>query len=97
MYLSILIVSILILFSIVSMVEDKDNWSKIIDKRIQQKSKITGFAVSEQNQTNQTLPQNQELYSKSSYGIFYLIIITLSALITIIAITFVLPKIKKYT
>ncbi|MEK6860077.1 MAG: hypothetical protein AABX54_04655 [Nanoarchaeota archaeon] len=61
---------------------------------------FTGFAVSEsQNIINSSIPvaQEQELYSERAYGIYYLIILSIAMLISLVLVTFIIPRIKHLT
>ena len=85
MYLLTVIVLILILFSFV------DILNQIPKNKTKQ---ITGLAI-DTNQTN--LQESGELYSQSSYLIFYIMILVIFLLITFFLAAIILPRIKHLT
>lgn len=100
MYLLIIIILISIFFNLVGIIEEieknpNDNYKKQL-KEDKSRIKITGFTISETNKTNSSY-ETGELYTKKSHIIFYLIIIILGIGILILAISFILPMIKKFT
>jgi len=100
--IGIAIVSLLIVFNIVGIINTIDN-------------PPTGFAVSELDEeeeqansredtsekTAKVLDENPEeqtqLYSEQAYGLFYFILIILIVIIVIIGLTIIVPKMKGYT
>ena len=97
MYLSITIITLLILFNLVNIFENnKQLIQKNNEKRI-----ITGLLIAEQNEQqiiNQTDQyEQQELYTEKSYFIYYLLITIICGFIFILSLKFILPKIKRYT
>jgi hypothetical protein len=107
MYLSILIFFILILFNFVNILEILSKQKNIIipEKEINldlNLHKITGFFISEQNQTNisfenATEIDSQELYSKKSYFIYIIIIGSLTSVIFLLFLRIFMPVIKRIT
>lgn len=98
MYLLILITIIAITFNLANMINDS-----AANKSI----KFTGYAVSDNqknainttqlNNTNASEAKQQEIYSENSYGIYYLILIAIGIMISLVLVTFILPKIKHLT
>ena len=109
--IGIAIVSLLIVFNIVGIINTIDN-------------PATGFAISEDSQnltptkeiqqtesansredtskkTTKVLDENPEeqtqLYSEQAYGLFYFILIIIIVIIVFIGLTIIVPKIKRYT
>jgi len=84
MYVLILLTLVFILFSISSILDQSElNLS------------ITGFAI--QNDSNETLQQEVELYSTKAFTFFYLILIGLLSFIAIVGLLLLLPRIRDYT
>ncbi len=78
----------------------------INDSKINNKTKFTGHAVSyddeemitnQLNNTNVSEARQQELYTKNSYGVYYLILIAIGIMISLVVVTFIMPKIKHLT
>ncbi len=85
----IMVVSLAIIFNIADILKEES---------------ISGFAISEENVSNQSEMQNQtqqnlneNLYSEKSYMIYYLIITFIGIFIAIVTIRIIFPKIKEYT
>ncbi|MBT4135584.1 hypothetical protein HOD75_03115 [archaeon] len=57
------------------------------------KNNLTGFAINDQNDSNQTIEQG-EIYSEQSYVILYMILTITICLIAVIGIILLSPKIK---
>jgi len=97
MYPSIIIVSILILFSFVDLAKDLNkNNININEKTIS----VTNYAIQDIQENNSNKNQTNlenELYSENAYGVFYTILILIISLIVIIGAIWIFPKIKKYT
>lgn len=105
---AILIISLMIVFNVAEILGDnketifkknkKELEKNLWENRIEKTKGITGFAVSDENQTqNSTNPKSEELYSEKSYIIYYVILIFLGVGIFLVSVGFILPKIKKYT
>jgi len=97
---------LLILFNFVGII---DKTEKEQSKTLLKKSKLTGYIISNQSTQDLTnlkqeknILKNQsqeqaELYSETSYFIYYLMILTLIIFMTLITITIILPRIKHLT
>ena len=95
MYVFILITILAILFNLVNITNSTSNSSKT-DRTI----KFTGYAVSNLNainNTNLSQSEKQELYSENSYGVYYLILIAIGIMISLVLVTFIIPRIKHLT
>lgn len=98
MYILIMITIIAITFNFVN-ITNKININQTIHE-----TKLTGYAVSQNqntntqiNNTNISQSEKKELYSEKSYAIYYLTLMGLLILIFIVLVTFIMPKIKHLT
>ena len=102
MYLLTIIFSLLIIFNLVDILNQTN---QEISESLLKKSRLTGYVISNQtnqpiakNITNQNQTQEQaELYSETSYFIYYVLILTILTFIIFIATTIILPRIKHLT
>ena len=89
MFVAISIALLLILFSFVSLFNDKDK---------SQIKGFTGFAISEDNETLIIKqPQSEELYSEKVYFMYYILVIILGICIFLLSFRFFLPWIKEHS
>jgi len=89
MALSITIVSLLIIFNLVNIV------NKVDEKQVHFKT-LSAHAI-KQIQENQTIQQPAELHSTSSYLVLITFLLSLISIIFILGAVLILPKIKHFT
>ena len=89
MYISISLISLLILFSFVNLVEDKE-----FDI-----TNLVRFAppIEYSEEITDSVGLQEELYSEKSYFIYYSILFVLSFCIVLLALRYIFPYFKNYT